>query len=178
MGWIVKARDEARSLPGVERVDISGLRDPMMDRISALVKDVEATVVEFALGKDTPVTQDAPKLQKAVDSLVELEKIVQDMGFTVTLTVYGHADATGTEKRNYEISQARTRTVAAMLYARGSAMPIAMYGMGAGYPKDGQPAVPAQNSTLGDQASRRVELRVHVMRSAAAAPESLLLSQP
>ncbi|MDR1660071.1 MAG: hypothetical protein LBR94_07000, partial [Desulfovibrio sp.] len=30
MGWIVKARDEARSLPGVERVDISGLRDPMM----------------------------------------------------------------------------------------------------------------------------------------------------
>ncbi|MDR2745749.1 MAG: OmpA family protein [Desulfovibrio sp.] len=178
MGWIVKARDEARSLPGVERVDISGLRDPMTDRISALIKKVESTVVEFPIGRDTPVPRDEPKLQKAVDSLVELEKIVQDMGFTVSLTIYGHADATGTEKRNYEISQARTRTVAAMLYARGSAMPIAMYGMGAGYPKDGKSADPAQNSDRGDQASRRVELRVHVMRSAAASPESLLLSQP
>ncbi|MDR2574706.1 MAG: OmpA family protein [Desulfovibrio sp.] len=178
MGWIVKARDDARALPGVERVDISGMRDPMMDEISALVREVEATVVEFALGKDTPVPQDAPKLQKAVDRLVKLEKIVQDMGFTVSLTIYGHADSTGTDKRNYEISQARTRTVAAMLYARGSAMPIAMYGMGAEYPKDGQSPESVRESTQGDQASRRVELRVHVMRSASAEPDRLLLSQP
>ena len=38
-------------------------------------------------------------------------------------------DTVGSDKRNYEISQARTRTIAAMLYARGSSIPIAMYGL-------------------------------------------------
>ncbi|MDR1777328.1 MAG: OmpA family protein [Desulfovibrio sp.] len=184
LGWIVGARDQARALPGVERVDVSGLRDPAMDRISELIAQVEATVVEFALGKDTPVPEDAPKLQKAVDSLVELENIVKKMGFTVSLVIYGHADATGTDKRNYEISQARTRTVAAMLYGRGSSMSVAMYGMGASYPKDGQKEGQAEQApkhagadARGDQSSRRVELRVHVLRSAAADP-GILLSQP
>jgi OOP family OmpA-OmpF porin len=174
----VKARDRVRSLPGVDYVDISGMRDPMMDRISVLLQSIESTTVEFDLGKDVPVAQDAPKLQKAVDNLVELEKIVQDMGFSVTLTIYGHADATGTEKRNYEISQARARTVAAMLYSRGSSMSVAMYGMGAGYPKSGHAEVPARKQAQGDQSSRRVELRVHMMRLASTDLDTLLLPQP
>ena len=170
MPWIVKARESARALPGIDKVDISGLSDPMADKISSLVKEVEGTVIEFSFGKDTPVASDVPKLQKAVETLIEIEKTAKDMGFVASLTVFGHADTVGSEKRNYEISQARTRTVAAMLYARGSAMPISMYGMGAEYPRD-------EEETKDSQASRRVELRVHVMQSAAASPDTLLFLQ-
>ncbi len=166
MAWIVSTRDEARAIPGVEHVDLSDVRDPMMERITAMIREVEDTVIEFPLRRDIPISQDEPKLKKAVDTLVELDKITKSMGFTATLTIYGHADSVGQEKRNYEISQARARTVAAMLYARGSSMPVAMYGMGSEYPRGGR----SENSSKNDQASRRIELRVHLSLSPSADP--------
>ena len=167
MSWIVATREDARAIPGVERVDVSGVRDPMMDQISSMIAEVESTVIEFPFGKDTPVPADMPKLKKAIDTLVELENITKRMGFSASLTIYGHADALGDTKRNYEISQARARTVAGMLYAKGSSMPVAIYGMGADYPRGDSEA--ARNRE--NQASRRIELRVHFALSASARPE-------
>lgn len=166
MSWIVATREDARAIPGVERVDVGGVRDPTMDQITAMIAEVENTVVEFPLGRDTPRSADLPKLKKAVDTLVELENITKQMGFTASLTIYGHADSVGDAKRNYEISQARAKTVASMLYAKGSSMPVAIYGMGSDYPK-GEGAAQQQES----QASRRIELRVHFALSPSARPE-------
>ncbi len=160
MSWIVSTREDARAIPGVESVDMSGVRDPMVDQITAMVSQVENTVVEFPLGRDTPRSEDAGKLRQAIDTLVELEKITKQMGFSASLTIYGHADAVGDEKRNYEISQARARTVAGMLYAKGSSMPVAIYGMGAEYPK-GNSAQGQTGEKRENPASRRIELRVH-----------------
>ncbi|MCC8194369.1 MAG: OmpA family protein [Deltaproteobacteria bacterium] len=171
MSWIVSAREDARAIPGVEHVDVSGVRDPMMDRISFMIAEVENAVIEFPLGKDTPLPADMPTLKKAIDTLVELENITKQMGFSATLTIYGHADTLGNERRNYEISQARARTVAAMLYARGSSMPVAMYGMGSEYPRAGSAATTGSPARTGDQASRRIELRVHFALSPSAKPE-------
>ncbi|MDL2209644.1 hypothetical protein LJC26_02430 [Desulfovibrio sp. OttesenSCG-928-O18] len=175
MSWILKAREEARNIPGVEQVDMKDLHDPNMEKIKSMIKAVETVSIEFPTAKDVPVPEDLPTLQKAVETLVELEKLAGEMGFVISLTIYGHADTTGLEKRNYEISQARTRTVAAMLYAKGSSLPIAMYGMGAEYPKGGSKLdTPELKARRADQASRRIELRVHLARSASADTESLL----
>lgn len=166
--WIMRVRQEALALPGVKKINMAGLSDPRMDYLKTLVRDVEAVTVNFPLGKDTPVESDVPKLKKAVDTLAELENLANDMGIGVQLTVYGHADSLGNAKRNYEISQARARTLAAMLYAKGSSMPISLYGMGAEY------ADKAAVSPRGDQASRKVELRVHLSRTTSATtPEEL-----
>ena len=166
LAWIAEARDTARALPGVKHVDISGIKDPLLDRMTTMIKSIEGTDIEFPLGKTVPVATDIPKLEAAVDTLVALEKLVSGMGFSLSLTIYGHADAIGLESRNYEISQGRTRTVAAMLYARGSSIPIAMYGMGSQYPKGERPGGQAASMTREDQASRRIELRVHIARPA------------
>lgn len=174
LSWIVRARDLARAMPGVEEVDTSGMHDPKMTRLSELVALVEGTVIEFPLGKDIPQQRDLPNLQKAVDALVELEHLSNEMGFTTSLTIYGHADQMGLEKRNYEISQARTRTVAAMLYAKGSSIPISMYGMGSEYPAGGKTEDTDRKKPREDQASRRIELRVHLARSASSGTESIL----
>jgi len=167
LAWIAEVRDTARTLPGVSHVDISGVQDPLLDRINAMIKAIEGAGIEFPLGKAIPVAEDLPKLEAAVDTLVELEKLVSGIGFTLSLTIYGHADAIGLETRNYEISQARARTVAAMLYARGSSIPISMYGMGSQYPKREKPGGQAASAPKEDQASRRIELRVHITRPAA-----------
>jgi outer membrane protein OmpA-like peptidoglycan-associated protein len=110
------------------------------------------------------VPEDADKLAKAVDTLVEIEKLAGSMNVTVSLTIYGHADATGSDQRNYEISQARARTIAAMLYTRGSSIPVALYGLGAEHAGKEAGSRPRQKApeSAGDQASRKVELRVHL----------------
>ncbi|MDR2788895.1 MAG: OmpA family protein [Candidatus Accumulibacter sp.] len=169
MGWILQARQEALALPGVEKVDMSGLTDPRIDELKRMIALVEGTVVEFPLGKDVPVPEDAGKLARAMDTLSAIEKLAGGMNVSVNLTVYGHADATGNDKRNYEISQARARTIAAMLYARGSSMPIAMYGLGADYAnregaENGGKNHPRGETSeyTGDRASRKVELKVHL----------------
>ncbi|MDR1935099.1 MAG: OmpA family protein, partial [Candidatus Accumulibacter sp.] len=182
MAWILQARQEALALPGVEKVDTSGLTDPRVDELKRMIALVESTVVEFPLGKDTPVPEDAAKLARAMDTLAAIEKLAGGMNVAVNLTVYGHADATGNDQRNYEISQARARTIAAQLYARGSSIPIAMYGMGSEYAsregasadssnsgEPGSSGEPGESASrrktapaVGDQTSRKVELRVHL----------------
>ena len=174
LSWIVQARDMARTIPGVKRVDTNGIHDPKMSRISELVSLIESAVIEFPLGKATPLEHHLDTLQKAVNALVELEHLATGMGFSTTLTIYGHADQVGSEKRNYEISQDRTRTVAAMLYAKGASIPIAMYGMGSEYPAKGNPAATGRENAGDDQGSRRIELRVHLARSASTDTESIL----
>jgi len=172
MSWIVATREDARSIPGVEHVDVSGVRDPMMERISAMIDEVENTVIEFPLGKDIPVPSELAKLETAVDSLVALEVITKSMGFSTTLTIYGHADMIGNARRNYELSQSRARTVAALLYAKGSSMPVALYGMGSEYPRGGTNEAPVGKT--GNQASRRIELRVSFTLSPRAKLEMFL----
>ena len=158
LGWILRARQDALLIPGINGVDVSGVRDPDMAKLQELVGKVESAVVRFPMGKDTPIPEDAPALAEAVNTLVEIENMARNMGMSIGLTVYGHADVIGSEKRNYELSQSRARTLAAMLYARGSSLPVTMYGMGAEYAKD-------SSSLQGNLESRRIELRVRMERS-------------
>ncbi|MDR3298705.1 MAG: hypothetical protein LBU43_01565 [Candidatus Accumulibacter sp.] len=165
MSWILQARQEALSLPGVEKIDTSELTDPRVEELKRMIALVETTVVEFPLGKDQPVAEEADKLTKAVDTLVAIEKLAGGMNMAISLTVFGHTDATGNSNRNYEISRGRTRTVAAMLYARGASIPLAMYGMGAEHAaKDGASADVGERKTSDTNvpSSRKVELRVHL----------------
>jgi hypothetical protein len=163
--WIIKSKQESLTLPGVKRVDTDNLRDPRSDELTRLVRAVESVRVEFPLGGDMPVPSDLPVLLDAVDKLVALEKLAREMGISAGVTIYGHADAIGTPKRNYEVSQARAKTLASMLYAKGSGLPVSTYGMGSDYADKGHP------STGLEQADRRIELRVHLIRAADASSE-------
>jgi OOP family OmpA-OmpF porin len=160
MDWTIEARRKALALPGVKDVDVRELSDPRTARLAAMMREVQGASVEFPLGKEVPVPEDMPKLTRLVDTLAAMERLAAEMGMAVNLTIYGHADAVGSVARNYEISQARAKVIAAMLYARGSGMPLALYGLGADY---------ARKSEGPDQSSRRIELRVHL--SPAAGPE-------
>ncbi len=174
MTWMVQSRDAAMSIPGVKRVDVTRLSDPLIEQVLELVKDINGASIEFPLGKDFPVGENLVRLEKAVDHLVQLEKIAHKTGLVVSLTVYGHADTIGSEKRNYEISLARSKTVAALLYAKGSSIPISLYGMGSRFNKEESSQ---SNGTLykGNQSSRRIEL--HVSLSRAVSADSLFENQ-
>ncbi|MDR2695133.1 MAG: OmpA family protein [Deltaproteobacteria bacterium] len=154
--WILQSRRELLSLPGVKQLDMKNLEDPRLQRMRELAQAVESVTVEFPLGKDVPVPADQPKLLGIVENLTELEALGKNAGVSVSVTIYGHTDSLGQEKRNYELSQERAKTLAAMLYARGASIPLTLYGMGAQY------AGPSANPREGNQASRRIELKVHL----------------
>ena len=156
--WILEARNKARSLPGVREIRLEHIRDPRMDHIRKLVRDVEGLSIRFSLGKDTPTPESAAHLSSAISALVELEKLAGQMGLSVSLLIYGHTDALGNPKRNYELSQSRANTLAAMLYAKGSTMSVTSYGMGADF------ADKSDSSPDGDPDNRRIDLRVNLTR--------------
>jgi outer membrane protein OmpA-like peptidoglycan-associated protein len=157
ISWMIMARNKAMFLPGVSSVNMSGLSDPRMDKLREMADQVENTSVFFPVNSDVPYPEDAPKLAQAVDTLVEIKNLAESMGMLTTLTIYGHADPTGTDKRNYELSQGRARTIAAMLYNRGSSMPVYTYGMGSDH---------FQGSSGADANKRRIEMRLQFTASA------------
>ena len=166
--WMHQARQLALSVPGVKSVNLEEVSDPRMEEINGLVEQIEATVIVFPLGKDYPEGEEAKKLTTVVNTLVELEVLARNMGMAVDLTVYGHADPVGSAKRNYEISQERAKTIAAMLYAKGSSIPMTLYGMGSDLAGTGDTA-----PQKADSSQRKIEFRVHLrFGMAAVAPPS------
>ncbi len=157
--WIVRSRNMAVSIPGVKSVDVSGLHDPLLKDVLALVEKINSTSIEFPLGKDTPVGKNRVQFEKVIADIVKLDKIAQKSNLAVALTVYGHTDSSGSKRRNYELSQARSKTVAAFLYAKGSKIPVTLYGMGAKFQKSDE------KSHKSAQTSRRIELRVSLSQA-------------
>jgi OOP family OmpA-OmpF porin len=161
LGWIIAAREKAMVIPGVKAVDTSQLQDPLAQELNQLIARIDGTIIYFPMNKDWPEESYASKLIEAVDNIVASERLAAKMGMGITVTIYGHADATGNDKYNYELSQARAKTVAAMLYARGSSVPVSTYGMGADFAayEDGKP--------IADPGSRKIILKVYLARLAA-----------
>jgi len=162
MNWILQARQTIMATPGVLSVDTSGLYDPRVAELTDLIQAVETAVIRFPIGGDTPIASDQPVLNKVIADLVSLERLANIMGLAVNLTIYGQADATGSESRNYEISQSRARMIASKLFARQINIPTAIYGIGADLTQgeDGK-------SAAGDNPDRRkIDLRVRLVKIA------------
>lgn len=157
LGWQTAVGENAMTVSAGRLVDLRGVEDDAPTRkLKDLMDRLNQVVILFPLGKEQPVPEDADKLDRAVDDLLELEKLADSMGMSISLTIYGHADATGSDSRNYDLSQARTKTVAAKLYARGSAIPVFNYGLGAEFAA----RTGGEETAFDDQASRKIELRV------------------
>ncbi|MDR0355963.1 MAG: hypothetical protein LBJ64_09580 [Deltaproteobacteria bacterium] len=157
LGWIMKTRELALTIPGVIDVDVSALRDPRTAALESLTEAINGVVIHFPTNSDQPIPEDQAVLVQAVDNLTALEKLAAEMQMSVSLVIYGHADAVGGDRRNYELSQERTKTLASMLYSRGSSIPITNYGLGSQHSARSEEGPPKE-----DLESRKIELRVRL----------------
>ncbi|MDR2459240.1 MAG: hypothetical protein LBE38_00450 [Deltaproteobacteria bacterium] len=160
-GWIYDVRSRALAISGIKTVNTEGITDPQYEKFTKLINEVNSVVIHFPLGKAVPEPYDAQLLEDTVDKLMELQEMASTMGLTLSLTVFGHADSTGSELRNYELSQERTRTIAAKLYAKGSTMPIINYGMGSESASTNLEATPGRIPGE-DPDSRKIQLWVNI----------------
>jgi len=159
MDWILDAQQISMTIPGVLSVDTSELHDPRVEELTDLIRAIETTVIRFPIGSDTPIMSDRHVLDKAISNLVSLERMANKMGLAVNLTIYGQADATGSEQRNYEISQSRARMIASKLFARHANIPTAIYGLGADLTQ-------SSNGEKYNLDRRKIDLRVRLVKVA------------
>ena len=129
--WILQARQIAQAIPGVLGVDTSELHDPRASRMNELIRAVESAVIRYPVDGDTPIPADQRTLTRVISDIVAIERLAGSMGLAVNLTIYGHADATGSDIHNFEISQSRAKMIASRLFAQHTNIPIAIYGFGA-----------------------------------------------
>jgi len=163
--WRENVREQVLKMPGISAVDLQNVNDDTDTlKLKALMSEINGTIILFPVNKAQPVGQDEVKLETAAKKLAELEELATSMDLAASLIVYGHADSTGNQRTNYELSQERAKTLAARLYAEQCRIPISLYGMGDDFAFDkGDP----NSKRSADPDKRKIELQVHLNRKGA-----------
>ncbi|MGR4871486.1 OmpA family protein [Variovorax sp. LARHSF232] len=117
--WIDKARAFTLTLPaGAPTVDLSALKDVQDPNYLRLRDSIQAQLIHFEHNVPRPAGQDG-KLDAVAKDMRELVQLARELGFPVTVTIVGHADATGRDTTNLALSVGRAEVVRSMLRARG-----------------------------------------------------------
>ena len=120
--WVEKARAFIAALPaGSPRIDLSELQDVQDPTFVALRQTIQAHVIPFDSGSPRPPREQETVLDKIAEQVGQLIKVARGLGFSVRVTIIGHADSTGKDTSNLSLSAARAEVVRSMLRARGIA---------------------------------------------------------
>jgi OOP family OmpA-OmpF porin len=155
--WIERSRTRAPWIPGIDAFRFIGIRaDPSAKQL-ALVDRIEGHLIRFASLSDRPLAEDLAVLDTLAGDLVELERVGRADGWIAVITVVGHADITGTEELNFELSTRRAETIRDALVRRGMAEDdLRVLGVGST-----QPLVGVGHAPRGSD--RRVEVEVELV---------------
>lgn len=117
--WIMNATRKAPSILGLEKIDFDGLIDSELKTIHASVAKIEefrvyfkTNSIELADGQDGIIEQIAAELKN-------LHTLATGAAIDYTVQLMGHADSTGTQLRNMELSQRRAQQTRALLAGAG-----------------------------------------------------------
>jgi outer membrane protein OmpA-like peptidoglycan-associated protein len=107
--WVTEMRRTARFVPGVSALKDDNLLD--VDRIvnPSLLFVLDRT--ELAAGQEE-------KLKQLMADIERLQKLAESMNKSARLEITGHADGSGTEERNAELSRGRAEKIASELNSR------------------------------------------------------------
>ncbi|MGK6310479.1 OmpA family protein [Variovorax sp. DT-64] len=118
--WMDKARAFVHSLPaGAPPVDLSALKDVQDPNYIRLRDAIQAHVIPFEANAPRPTAEQGVELDTVAAELRELVRVARGLGFSVRVTIVGHADATGKDTANLALSLGRAEVVRSMLRARG-----------------------------------------------------------
>lgn len=116
--WWRDAQATAASIPGVDKVDASGLRitGTIAERLALIRQNIEQTAIPFELSQ---ARSDPAALNPFLASARQLRDLAQEAGAKATLVISGHADASGPEKLNFKLRRERAEWVWQELRAAG-----------------------------------------------------------
>ena len=153
--WQETFRERAPFVAGVKAADISGLTNTDHSEFSVLKKSLETTIILFPVGVAEVPADRKVELDKLAKDIREVIARAGALGDSVSIEVVGHADDTGTDAHNIQLSDRRARAMRAELVRRGIARNL-IRTRGAGYNE------PLRNEDSEDQRkfNRSITLRV------------------
>lgn len=107
--WVAETRSVVRFVPGISRFRDDKLLD--LDRI-------EHPLLFFVLDQTELVPGQEEKFSQLLADIERLQALALEMKKDVRLEITGHADGTGTQERNDELSRKRAEVISAELNAR------------------------------------------------------------
>lgn len=106
--WVEQAKGLAQLLPGVTKLDFSGLGPTEIERLKNKIEDV---VIRFEPDTEKLVEGQDDALDELVSDVDKLSKLAASEGKTVQLEIIGRTDNRGTEETNKQLSQKRAEEV-------------------------------------------------------------------
>jgi len=119
--WVAHAAQRAHMIPGVDSFAYAGEHSRPSDALRELVQRSQVRMVHFPTLSADMLDSDIAILDKLAADLKELIERAEADGWRPEITLLGHADSTGTEALNVELSQRRAATVKTALVERGVA---------------------------------------------------------
>lgn len=121
--WRRNAARTAALVAGVSALDTSALRDSVENVLTQLADHVALLEVRFPLGEILPESASVAVVDSMSQLLRQLARVALANGRRVSVLLRAAADTTGSEEVNAALRLARSRTVRAMLLARGVPSP-------------------------------------------------------
>lgn len=117
--WIETSRARAPSIPGIEVFRFVGHRADPSPELLSIAGRVEGHLVRFPSFSDEPLVEDLAVVEGLARDLGELASVGLDNGWTTRISLVGHADSTGGEEINLDLSLRRAEAVRSALVERG-----------------------------------------------------------
>jgi outer membrane protein OmpA-like peptidoglycan-associated protein len=109
--WIERALAQARTLPGVERVE-STLLDTSARDLASATGGLEALDIPFTTGSAELEPQAGDSIARALELLTEIDRLAAALSLKTCITIVGNADESGAAATNRRLARERARAVA------------------------------------------------------------------
>jgi len=120
--WIEKARSLARALPaGAPAVNLSDVTDVEDPEYLKLRDEIQSLRIYFGPGAPDPSSGQEAALDQLAANFKAIAAVARRLGFSVRMSLTGHADQTGRQTANLGLSIARAEVVRSLLRSRGIA---------------------------------------------------------
>ncbi len=119
--WIVEARRQARTIPGVTKFQEKNLVVTDIKKFEETRKKIERQVIFFARGAQELVTNQDKKIQNLVREMQKLADYAHVLDKNVKIQILGRTDKEGPEQANIRLSKARADTIKSILVSQGIA---------------------------------------------------------
>jgi outer membrane protein OmpA-like peptidoglycan-associated protein len=116
--WIAENARLAKAIPGVSVLRRGESLEAALDRVRP---EIEGLRLRFASNSSQPAEEEGSRIQKLIEQLQELSQTAGKSGRTLHLEIDGHADASGGDDYNQQLSQGRANKVLALIQAAGIA---------------------------------------------------------
>jgi outer membrane protein OmpA-like peptidoglycan-associated protein len=114
--WVREASLLARTLPGIRRVDLTGIENAELRGAS---RRLEASMVRFVRGSAELLPGQDAALAAMIAELRQLDAAARQARVRLRVVVTGHTDADGSAEGNLQLSRARAAAVVTALPSEG-----------------------------------------------------------